>query len=141
MNVDAVLVLTADDGFRLERARQLLGERVCAVPRMRQRLHRAPPGCGRPYWADDPAFDIRHHVRQVACAAPGDERALLDVAAALIARPLPRSRPLWSATVVTGLDDGGTGLVFGHGGSTRTTTARSRDAARPRSGWRPGRTR
>ena len=112
MNVGAVLVLTADDGFRLERARQLLGERVCAVPRMRQRLHRASPGCGRPYWADDPAFDIRHHVRQVACAAPGDERALLDVATALIARPLPRSRPLWSATVVTGLADGGTGLVF-----------------------------
>jgi diacylglycerol O-acyltransferase / wax synthase len=112
MNVGAVLVLTADDGFRVERARRLLGERVCTVPRMRQRLHRAPPGCGRPYWADDPAFDIRHHVRQVACAAPGDERALLDVAAALIARPLPRSRPLWSATVVTGLAGGGTGLVF-----------------------------
>ena len=112
MNVGAVLVLTADDGFGLERARQLLGERVCAVPRMRQRLYRAPPGCGRPYWADDPAFDIRHHVGQVACAAPGDQRALLDVAAALIARPLPRSRPLWSATVVTGLAGGGTGLVF-----------------------------
>ena len=112
MNVGAVLVLTADDGFGLERARQLLGERVCAVPRMRQRLHRAPPGCGRPYWADDPAFDIRHHVRQVACAAPRDQRALLDVAAAVIGRPLPRFRPLWSATVVTGLADGGTGLVF-----------------------------
>ena len=112
MNVGAVLVLSGDDGFRLERARQLLGERVCAVPRMRQRLHRAPPGCGRPYWADDPGFDIRHHVRQVPCAAPGDQRALLDAAAAVIARPLPRSRPLWAATVVTGLADGGTGLVF-----------------------------
>ena len=66
MNVGAVLVLTADDGFRVERARQLLGERVCAVPRMRQRLQQAPPGCGRPYWADDPAFNIWHHVRQVA---------------------------------------------------------------------------
>ena len=30
----------------------------------------------------------------------------------LIACPLPRSRPLWSATVVTGLASGGTGLVF-----------------------------
>ena len=26
--------------------------------------------------------------------------------------PLPRSRPLWSATFVTGLADGGTGLVI-----------------------------
>lgn len=112
MNIGAVLVLSAGAGFRAERARQLIGERICALPRMRQRLHRAPPGCGRPYWADDPAFDVRHHVTQVPCAAPGDERALLDVAAALIVRPLPRSRPLWSATVVTGLADGCYGLVF-----------------------------
>jgi len=35
----------------------------------------------------------------------------LDVAAAVICEPLPRSRPLWSATFVTGLADGGTGLV------------------------------
>ena len=95
-----------------ERARRLLGERVCAVPRLRQRLRRAPPGCGRPFWADDPAFDLRHHVRQVPCPAPGDERALLDVAAAVTGEPLPRSRPLWSATFVTGLADGGTGLVI-----------------------------
>jgi diacylglycerol O-acyltransferase / wax synthase len=112
MNIGAVLVLSADAGLRVERARQLIGERICVLPRMRQRLHRAPPGCGRPYWADDPAFDVRHHVRQVVCPAPGDERALLDVAAALIVRPLPRSRPLWSATIVTGLADGGYGLVF-----------------------------
>jgi diacylglycerol O-acyltransferase / wax synthase len=112
MNIGAVLVLSAGAGFQLERARQVLGERICAVPRMRQRLHPAPPGCGRPFWADHPAFDVRHHIRQVPCAAPGDERALLDIAAAVIARPLPRSRPLWSATFVTGLADGGTGLVF-----------------------------
>ena len=35
MNIGAVLVLSADAGFRVERARRLLGERVCAVPRMR----------------------------------------------------------------------------------------------------------
>jgi hypothetical protein len=35
MNIGAVLVLGGDAGFRVERARQLLGERICAVPRMR----------------------------------------------------------------------------------------------------------
>ena len=82
------------------------------MPRLRQRLHRAPPGCGRPFWADDPAFDVRRHVLHVSCPAPGDERSLLDTAAAVITRPLPRSRPLWSATFVTGLAGGGTGLVI-----------------------------
>jgi uncharacterized membrane protein YhhN len=77
-----------------------------------QRLRRAPPGCGRPFWADDPAFDLRHHVRPRPCPPPGDERALLEVAAAVTGEPLPRSRPLWSAAFVTGLAGGSTGLVI-----------------------------
>ena len=64
----------------IARIKSVLGERIRAVPRLRQRLYLTPPGCGRPYWADDPAFDINEHVRQVCCpggtgrtrrAAPG----------------------------------------------------------------------
>jgi hypothetical protein len=110
-HIGAVLVLDAGPGVSVAGARRVLGERIRAVPRLRQRLYRAPPGCGRPYWADDPAFDIDDHVRQLRCPPPGDERALLDVAAAQLGEPLPRSRPLWSATFVTGLADGGTGLL------------------------------
>ena len=112
MHTGAVLVLGTGPGFSVEQARRVLGERIAAVPRLRQRLHRAPPGCGRPFWADDPAFDLCHHVRQVPCPAPGDQRALLDVAGSVLGEPLPRSRPLWSATFVTGLAGGGTGLVI-----------------------------
>jgi WS/DGAT/MGAT family acyltransferase len=110
-HIGAVLVLGAAPGFSVAEAQRALGERIRAVPRLRQRLYRAPPGCGRPCWADDPAFDIHEHVRQVCCPPPGDERALLDLAAAQLREPLPRSRPLWSATFVTGLADGGTGLL------------------------------
>jgi diacylglycerol O-acyltransferase / wax synthase len=112
MHAGAVLVLAAGPGFSVVEAQRLLGERVRAVPRLRQRLRWAPPGCGRPFWADDPAFDLRHHVRQLPCPPPGDERALLAVAAAVTREPLPRSRPLWSAAFVTGLDEGATGLVI-----------------------------
>ncbi len=110
-HIGAVLVLGATPGFTVAAARRVLGERIRAVPRLRQRLYRAPPGCGRPYWADDPAFDINDHVRQVCCPPPGDERALLDLAAAQLREPMPWSRPLWSATFVTGLADGSTGLL------------------------------
>jgi len=110
-HIGAVLILDATPGFSVGEARRMLGERIRAVPRLRQRLCRAPPGCGRPYWADDPAFDIDKHVRQVRCSPPGDERALLDLAAAQLREPMPRSRPLWSATFVTGLADGGAGLL------------------------------
>ena len=112
MHVGAVLILGGGPGFSVQKAQRLLDRRIRAVPRLRQRLRRAPPGCGRPFWSDDPAFDLRHHVRQLPCPAPGNERALLDVAAAVTGEPLLRSRPLWSATFVTGLADGGTGLVI-----------------------------
>jgi diacylglycerol O-acyltransferase / wax synthase len=112
MHVGAVVVLDTGPGFSVEHARQLLGERIRTVPRLRQRLYRAPPGCGRPFWADDPAFDLHQHITQVSCPAPGDQRELLDAAAVVLGEPLPRSRPLWSATFVTGLADGGTGLVI-----------------------------
>ena len=42
-----------------------------AIPRLRQVLVDAPFGCGRPYWVDDEDFAIEHHVRTVACPAPG----------------------------------------------------------------------
>jgi len=57
------------------------------VPRLRQRLVRVPPGCGRPVWIDDPGFDAARHVRILPCPDPGDEQALLDVAAAKAPSP------------------------------------------------------
>ena len=110
-HIGAVLVLGTAPRFSVSGARRMLGERIQAVPRLRQRLHRAPPGCGRPYWADDPAFDPGWHIRQLECPPPGDQRALLELAAAQISQAMPRSRPLWSATFVTGLADGATGLI------------------------------
>jgi WS/DGAT/MGAT family acyltransferase len=73
---------------------------------------RVPPGCGRPVWVDDAAFAPARHVRHVVCPAPGDERALLGVAADLVTRPLPLDRPLWTAAFVTGLAAGRLALVI-----------------------------
>jgi diacylglycerol O-acyltransferase / wax synthase len=85
---------------------RLVAERAAAIPRLRQRLVRAPLGCGPPVWVDDPAADPAKHVRVTSCPAPGDERALLDLAAGVLTTPLPPGRPLWAAVVVTGLADG-----------------------------------
>jgi len=107
-----ILLLDQADGFDLSRARRLIAERIPAVPRLRQRLVRTPFGCGGPIWVDDPHFDIRRHVRAVTCGEPGDEPALLDTALAVIVAPLPRTAPLWSAVLVTGLADGRLALML-----------------------------
>src|SRR5512132_972434 len=101
--VGGILLLRSGPGFDIRTAEATLAERIQAVPRLRQRLMPARPGCGRPVWIDDADFDIIRHIRQVRCPAPGDEQALLDVAARLVADPLSRSGPLWSAAFVTGL--------------------------------------
>jgi diacylglycerol O-acyltransferase / wax synthase len=106
-----VLLLDPVGGFDLERARRLVAERVPAVPRLRQRLVRAPFGCGGPVWIDDPRFDIASHISAVTCPAPGDEQALLDCSLSVVLTPLRRAAPLWSAVFVTGLADGRLALV------------------------------
>ena len=108
----AILLLDAGASVDLASVERLMAERVATVPRLRQRLLRVPPGCGRPVWVDDPGFDIRRHVRQVRCRSLGDEPALLDTAAALITERLPLSRPPWSAVLVTGLAGDAAALVI-----------------------------
>ncbi|MET8763167.1 wax ester/triacylglycerol synthase domain-containing protein [Lentzea sp. NPDC004782] len=108
MQVGAILVLAHDPGD----VEALLADRVRTVPRLRRRLVTTPFGCGRPIWIDDAAFDIARHVSRTTCPAPGDEAALLNLASALVIRPLPRSAPLWSATLVTGLAEGRAALIL-----------------------------
>lgn len=109
--VAAVMLLGPGSALDLAAVRGALGARILALPRLRQRLVRAPFGCGRRYWVDDLRFDIGHHVRAVHCPAPGDEGALLGVAAETVTQPLAADRPLWAVTLVTGLADGGAALV------------------------------
>ena len=98
------VILTLDDraGLDVAVARRLIADPVPAVPRLRLRLVRVPLGCGGPIWVDAPGFDIRRHVRAVACREPGDEPALLETALSVIMSPLPRIAPLWSVVLVTG---------------------------------------
>jgi WS/DGAT/MGAT family acyltransferase len=105
MQVAAVLVLGNATELDLTAVRDAIGQRIQAVPRLRQRLVRSPFGGGRPIWVDDPNFDLRHHVEAVRCPEPGDEDALLDVVAGIVAHRLPMNRSLWSATLVTSLTD------------------------------------
>ena len=106
-----ILMLEGPDGLSLQHVRQLIGDRILAVPRLRQRLIKVPPGCGRPVWIDDLDFYIERHVRVVPCQSPGDERALLDTALSVIMEPLPRRAPLWSVALITDLAGGAAAVV------------------------------
>ena len=106
------MVLLLERSMDLELLRSTLAERIVAVPRLRQRLKSVPLGCGRPIWVDDAGFQIQNHVTMASCPAPGDETALLSAVAGLVRDRLPMNGPLWRATLLTGLADGGAALML-----------------------------
>lgn len=98
--------------FRLAAARAEIGRRLHLAPRLRQVLHRPPPGLGPPVWVDDAGFDIGEHVRVRAIPPPGDEAALLQACQELTGPALDRSRPLWELWFLTGLAGGNVGMLI-----------------------------
>ena len=98
---------TAPGGvWNVETVRDVLEPRLHLAAPLRQRLVEVPLGLGRPYWVDDPHFDIEFHLRELALPAPGSPEQLGEQVARIHARQLDRSRPLWEAYVITGLADG-----------------------------------
>ena len=55
---------------------------------------------------------MARHFAVLTCPEPGDEHALLAAAAEISVQPLPRDRPLWSATLITDLSDNRSALML-----------------------------
>lgn len=75
------------------------------VPSLRRKLVRVPLDLDRPYWVDDPDFDLEFHLRHLALPAPGNWQQLRTQVARLHSRPLDLARPPWEMTVIDGLDN------------------------------------
>ncbi len=95
-----------------ERMLQLLSASLERMPVLRRRVVPVPFGLGNPVVIDDPDVDVSRHVRHLQAEPPGGSRELADVVAEVMARPLPRDRPLWELTVVDGLEGGQVGFVM-----------------------------
>jgi diacylglycerol O-acyltransferase / wax synthase len=77
--------------------------RLALVPRFRQKLAYPPVPTGRPFWVDDPAFNLEYHVRHSALPSPGSEEQLRNMAARVFSQSLDRTKPLWELWMVQGL--------------------------------------
>ncbi len=83
--------------------RAQLESRLPVLEPFRRRLVEVPFGLDRPYWINDPDFDITKHIHHVAIPDGGGKDYVEDLLARLIARPMDRSRPLWETYVIEGL--------------------------------------
>jgi diacylglycerol O-acyltransferase / wax synthase len=114
MHVGLVCILDPTSGkepYDYRRVQALIETEARAQEALRKRLVEVPLGLSHPLWFDDPNFDVIYHVRRVMCDAPGGEAQLCDLAGRILSVPLDRSRPLWEAWVVEGLEHGRYALV------------------------------
>jgi WS/DGAT/MGAT family acyltransferase len=80
------------------------------MPIWRQRVVESPPPAP-PRWEDAPDFDIAFHMRRVSAPEPGNLEGLLEMARVAAMSDFDRARPLWTATLIEGLDDGGAAVL------------------------------
>jgi diacylglycerol O-acyltransferase / wax synthase len=92
--------LTYDDLVRV------IASRLHLAPRFRQKVLFPPLSIARPVWVDDANFDLSFHLRRAALPSPGGRRELIDYVQRVISRPLDRTKPLWEAYLIEGMQDG-----------------------------------
>ena len=110
MHVGAVVILEGPPPSRDEFTEHI-ESRLHLVPRYRQKLAFPRFEMGRPFWVDDPRFNIDYHVRHTALPRPGSLEQLRQLAGRIFSQRLDRSKPLWEVWLVQGLEDGRIALI------------------------------
>ena len=108
MHVGSVLLFempSAGAGLDVEQVVSVVADRIATSPRYRQVIRHVPGNLAPPVWIDDHRFDLSYHVRRSALPKPGDADQLGEFVGRVQSRVLDRSRPLWEAYIVEGLED------------------------------------
>jgi diacylglycerol O-acyltransferase len=103
MHVGALVIFEGPPPARVDFVDQLQ-TRLKLIPRYRQRLAFPPLQMGRPFWVDDPSFNIDYHVRHTALPSPGSDDQLRQLTGRIFSQRLDRSKPLWELWIVQGLE-------------------------------------
>jgi WS/DGAT/MGAT family acyltransferase len=97
-------------GSFLRNVRRVYERRLPLAPVLSRKLHEFPLGMANPVWVQVPQVDLDYHLRHVTLPAPGTRAQLESCVGALHSVPLDRSYPLWTVTVIEGLQDGRVGF-------------------------------
>ncbi len=75
------------------------------LPMFRQCVVESPPPAP-PRWENDPDFDLDFHIRRMAAPDPGTLDGVLEIARVAEMEDFDRARPLWTVTLIDGLEGG-----------------------------------
>ncbi|HEX2415632.1 MAG TPA: wax ester/triacylglycerol synthase family O-acyltransferase [Thermoleophilaceae bacterium] len=110
MHVGALVLFEGPPPGR-EEFRAHLESRLSLVPRYRQKLAVPRLEMGRPFWVDDPSFNLDYHIRHTALPKPGSADQLRQLVGRIFSQRLDRSKPLWEVWIVQGLERGRFALI------------------------------
>ncbi len=92
--------------YSFQRAKDYFARNIHRLPPLRWRVLPTPMRINHPIMVEDPDFDIDFHVHRMYCPPPGTSKEFGELVADLVRRPIDRSRPLWEAYLVEGLEGG-----------------------------------
>jgi len=110
MHVGALVVFDGPAPGRDDLAAHI-ESRLRLVPRYRQKLAFPRFEMGRPFWVDDPSFNLDYHVRHTALPSPGSDDQLRQLVGRIFSQRLDRSKPLWELWLIQGLEGGRFALI------------------------------
>ena len=90
---------------------QFVESKLPLLPRYLKRVVAPPLGIGLPSWEYDPDFDLSRHIREKTLAH-GTEVELKAFAGKLFSHLMDRNHPLWDITLVHGLKEKRTAVIF-----------------------------
>lgn len=105
-----VTVILLDRSPDWDVVRERFGALSHTLPIWRERVVESPPPAP-PRWETAPDFDIDFHLRKVSAPEPGNLDGVLEMARVAAMADFDRARPLWTATLIEGLDDGGAAVL------------------------------
>jgi WS/DGAT/MGAT family acyltransferase len=94
------------------RVAAVLAQRAERISQLRLRVQPSRFSFLAGTWADDPAFCVKDHIQVHYLDRPCDLDGVAALAAELMIRPLPRSRPLWEFHVIAGSGWDRFGVLF-----------------------------
>ena len=103
MHISSINILEGEVGF--DEIFEHFDARMHLLPTYRRKLAQIPLNVAHPTWVDDPDFDLANHVIHHP-VPPGTSLDEAIAAAIELNEPmLDRTRPLWKAYVITGVED------------------------------------
>jgi len=104
MMVTGIMVFVEPVGY--DALKNVIRQRLTGIKRFRQKVIIPRFEFSKPYWEDDPNFELDYHLQKAILPPPGDEKMLQELVSILASTPLDFSRPLWQFHLIENYGEG-----------------------------------